>query len=266
MPKLLFFDIDGTLFDDDRRLPASVVPALRQAREAGCLLFLNSGRTLCNLDPRLEALPLDGMVLGCGTRIVLHGETLRALERSPADTLRLREAVLRLGVPLVWECDTALYFDPEGAAHPAISGFRAYADHVGIARDVRPEDPEFRAVKMFAFGTAAEIGALLEAFRGLGIPYDAIDRSRDSWELVPEGCSKATGIELLRRRFGAAPEDCYAFGDSTNDLPMLEHVPHGVAMGNAPEEVRSRCAHTAPRPEEDGIARALAELGLIPRA
>ena len=33
MPKLLFFDIDGTLFDDQHRLPPSVLPAFRRARE-----------------------------------------------------------------------------------------------------------------------------------------------------------------------------------------------------------------------------------------
>ena len=48
---LLFFDIDGTLFDDSRRLPPSVLPALQKARDRGCRIFLNTGRTLCNLDP-----------------------------------------------------------------------------------------------------------------------------------------------------------------------------------------------------------------------
>ena len=32
---LLFFDIDGTLFDDRRNLPASVRPALEQASRNG---------------------------------------------------------------------------------------------------------------------------------------------------------------------------------------------------------------------------------------
>ncbi|MBR5111620.1 MAG: HAD-IIB family hydrolase, partial [Clostridia bacterium] len=51
---LLFFDIDGTLFDDSRKLPASVLPALEKAHENGHLLFINTGRTLCNLDHRLD--------------------------------------------------------------------------------------------------------------------------------------------------------------------------------------------------------------------
>ena len=263
MPKLLFFDIDGTLFDDQRRLPASVLPALRQARERGCLLFLNTGRTLCNMDSRLDALPLDGQVLGCGTRVVFHGETLKALEFSPADTDRLRREVHAARVPLVWECDTALYFDPAGEPHPAIADFRSFAENAGIARDIRPDDPDFRAVKMFAFGSRDLIQSLLKRFDAIGLPFQAIDRRENSWELVPAGCSKASGIDLLCEKLSVPLSDCYAFGDSENDLPMLTHVSHSVAMGNAPESVQRRCAHVAPRPEQDGIARALTDLGLI---
>lgn len=262
MPKLLFFDIDGTLFDDSRLLPPSVIPALQAARAAGNLIFLNSGRTLCNLDPRLAQLPLDGMVLGCGTRVILRGETLRAVEYTPEETARLLGAARRCGLPLVWECDTAIYFDPAGPAHPAITGFRQYALDVGIARDIRADDPEFRAVKMFGFGEETQVRALMDAFRAQGFPYAYIDRQPGGWEIVPEGCSKGRGIDLVRERLGVPLADCYAFGDSLNDLSMLTHVPHGVAMGNAPEALQRRCAHVAPRPEEDGIARALASLGL----
>ena len=69
---LLFFDIDGTLFDDRRNLPASVRPALEQAGRNGHSLLINTGRTLCNMDHRLDGFPLDGWVMGCGTRIILH--------------------------------------------------------------------------------------------------------------------------------------------------------------------------------------------------
>ena len=62
MPKLLFFDIDGTLFDDRRRLPPSVLPAFRQARENGCLLFLNTGRTLTAIFVHYNKCKNEGML------------------------------------------------------------------------------------------------------------------------------------------------------------------------------------------------------------
>ena len=57
---ILFFDIDGTIFDDSRNLPDSVLPALEAAHRNGHQLIINTGRTYCNQDHRLDPFPLDG--------------------------------------------------------------------------------------------------------------------------------------------------------------------------------------------------------------
>ena len=109
---ILFFDIDGTIFDDQRNLPESVLPAMEAAHRKGHQLIINTGRTLCNKDRRLDRFPLDGWIMGCGTRIQYHGETLQRMEYDPDVSLRLRNLFLELKLPTVWECDTAMYFDP----------------------------------------------------------------------------------------------------------------------------------------------------------
>ena len=261
---LLFFDIDGTLFDDSRRLPESVLPAFQQASRNGHRLIVNTGRTLCNMDRRLDGMPLDGWVMGCGTRLIYRGETLRSMEYAPEQSLRLREVFLGLGIPTVYECDTGLYFDPEGAAHPAIAEFRAFAAAHGLEREVSEKDPEFRAVKMFCFSDSRDrIRRLEDAAAKAGMPYEGIDRGNEGWEMVPAGYSKGTGIDDFRRLLGAERNECYAFGDSRNDVPMFRHAGHSIAMGNAPEDVKKICSYVAPRPEEDGIAKAMKHFGLI---
>ena len=46
--KALFFDIDGTLLvDASKELPKSAAAAITEARRAGHLIFINSGRTRC---------------------------------------------------------------------------------------------------------------------------------------------------------------------------------------------------------------------------
>ena len=264
MDKLLFFDIDGTIFDDDRRLPDSVIPSMKEARGKGCRLFLNTGRTLCNMDRRLNTLPLDGMVTGCGSRVTCGNETLFSLEYGAEDSLKIRDIVLQSGIPAVYECDTAMYFDPEGKEHPALPRFREFAVWQGIFREIAADDPEFRAVKMFAFSEKeAPLRKMLEALGRSGYGYDPIFRGNGGWEIVPSGCSKATGIEAVRKHFGVPLEGCYAFGDSNNDLTMLDHVRFSIAMGNAPEEVRRHCLYVTEKPERDGIRKALIHFGLI---
>ena len=261
---LLFFDIDGTLFDDRRMLPASVRPALEQARRKGHLLFVNTGRTLCNMDRRLDGFPLDGWIMGCGTRILLRGQTLQSMEHSPEDSLKLVRLFRSLRLPVVYECDTGMYFDPEGASHPALPHFRRFSEENGLLREVSDRDPAFRIVKMFAFSARPEpVQRFCSRSGDLGMPYTAIDRGREGWELIPAGYSKASGIDRICRELNCTAEDCMAFGDSSNDLSMLRRVKYSIAMGNAPEEVKSQCFYVTGRPEEDGIAGALKKFGII---
>ena len=260
---LLFFDIDGTIFDDQRRLPASVRPAMEQARRNGHRLVINTGRTLCNMDRRLDGFPLDGWIMGCGTRIIWQGETLQAMEYPPEDSLRLLRLFREMEIPAVYECDTAMYFDPENSGHPSVPHFREWAEKHGICRDIKENDPEFRAVKMFCFSPEKKILEMKRRTEAAGMPYTAINRWPEGWELVPAGFSKGNGIDMLRERLGVSTADCYAFGDSRNDLAMLETAGRSIAMGNAPDDVKAVCAYVTDRPENDGIEKAMKHFGLI---
>ena len=260
---LLFFDIDGTIFDDNRRLPASVKPAMEAARRNGHRIIINTGRTLCNLDHRLDDFPLDGWIMGCGTRLIWQGETLQYMEYDPESSQRLRNVFRDLEMPVVYECDTAMYFDPDNSAHPTIAGFRDWAETHGICRDITDHDPEFRAVKMFGFSKRSRIAVMKKATAEAGMPYTAINRWPEGWEIVPAGYSKGKGIDLLRKKLGVKKEDCFAFGDSRNDLTMLRHVAHSVAMGNATDDVKAACSYVTDRPENDGIEKAMKHFGLI---
>ena len=54
--RILFFDIDGTLITDDgkRYFPDSAKEAIQKARENGHLAFINTGRTLVSIEPRIR--------------------------------------------------------------------------------------------------------------------------------------------------------------------------------------------------------------------
>ena len=74
--KIMFFDIDGTLMEDSAShfVPESTVTALRKAREAGNLLFVNTGRPVINVDADVRVLGFDGYICGCGTYIEIGGK------------------------------------------------------------------------------------------------------------------------------------------------------------------------------------------------
>ena len=78
------------------------------------------------------------------------------------------------------------------------------------------------------------------------------------------GANKATAVRELARMLGTKPEMMIAVGDSYNDLVLLEACGLRIAMGNAPDELKSIAHHIAPTVDEDGLAAAIEEF-VLPR-
>ena len=84
----------------------------------------------------------------------------------------------------------------------------------------------------------------------------------DYIEIVPRGYSKGTGVKQIIEELGVSVGDTYGFGDSGNDIPMLEAVGTAVVMGDAPDDLKARYM-TTDSLYSDGLAKALLRLGLI---
>ncbi len=76
-------------------------------------------------------------------------------------------------------------------------------------------------------------------------------------DVGPLGTSKATAAEWLCRRLGVAPGESAAFGDSANDVELMEFAGHGVAMRNAIPQLLGMADEVAPPCTEDGVAQVL---------
>ena len=74
---VLFFDIDGTVLSEiTKEVPVSAINAMKAAQQAGHLLFINTGRTICSIPPEIRRLKFDGYLCGCGTYLTYQDEVL----------------------------------------------------------------------------------------------------------------------------------------------------------------------------------------------
>jgi Cof subfamily protein (haloacid dehalogenase superfamily) len=76
------------------------------------------------------------------------------------------------------------------------------------------------------------------------------------------GVHKGQGVLDLCRLLSIDPQRVLAIGDNDNDIPMLEVVGYGVAMGNATPGVKAVAKWIAPPIDQDGAAVALQRLVL----
>ena len=262
--KIAFFDIDGTLTSElDGSVPDSARDAIRLARAKGHKMFLNTGRCFQNVEPKFREVGFDGYVCGCGTNIHVDGAEVLYVKQSPEVIASIRKVAGEAGVDILFECRDFVAFDrtrplTREAARIQLQHFldRGY----DMDRDVYTED--FCCDKYVIWyekeDQLSKVRAVSDEW------FECIDRHAGFREFVPKNYSKATGIQYLLDYYGIPLENAYAFGDSNNDLAMLTYVPNSVAMGNSiPEDLKKKVAYVTDKASEDGIAKALKNLGFL---
>ena len=150
--KLVFFDIDGTLIDGPtHQIPQSAVEAIRKLRENGHLAFINTGRTLVSIEPRIREIGFDGLVCGCGTHIYYEGETLFSHSILHEKCTEIVYELRRLGIPTFFEAEEHVYYDSRCMSPElgnSVSNFKSLNCSVPDMPE-RPEDSEVVFDKFF---------------------------------------------------------------------------------------------------------------------
>lgn len=262
MQKFIFFDIDGTIWDENMVIPDSTAEALRLLRENGHRAFLCSGRARGNIrSEELLGLGFDGIVAACGNHVEMDGRIL--YERILPDE-QVERAIRLLGecqMPVVLEGPRYHWIDERGFEEDPFVAYllQALGD---AAKPLRGFEPGIRINKFS--GDILERTDYARLRRELGEEFDFLEHiGGPVVEFVPKGTSKATGIQWLCEHLGIAVEDTFGIGDSVNDLDMIRFVGHSIAMGNAAAPVKEAAEYVTSDIHQDGLLRALQHYRLI---
>lgn len=265
--KLFFFDVDGTLIDDETKIcPQSAVEAIHSLQAAGHLVFINSGRTLCFLEYEMENFGISCAACGCGTQIIVNGNTLMEKRISHRRGLEIRKLIQELKLDAVLEAQEAIYFSDRPFKNPEImEGLLDYISCYAETEVNALEDHSYDFDK-FCIQTSPLFPEreLVQKLVTEVPDFDCIDRGRGFYEFVPLGCSKGSAINFVRKHYGVRPEDCYVFGDSANDLTMFtSEAGHRIAMAVHDTVLESYATMIAGKVLDDGIAQALHALNVL---
>ncbi|MGN0438721.1 MAG: Cof-type HAD-IIB family hydrolase [Lachnospiraceae bacterium] len=263
MSALLFFDIDGTLLtlDASHEFPESTKMALLEAKKNGHKIFINTGRVKSAIDKQLLEFPFDGLVCGCGTYIEYQGQTLFHAQLDRKLCRAYAKEIHNWNLGTVYEGKNQMFIDGE---HGPGSFLEFIYNYFGENSDLPIEDYTHPDLAYDKFTTSKVEGGDLESFiHQFGKIFHLIPHGENVIEAVPMGCSKATGIEFLLNYLKEDKENSYAFGDSINDMEMLEYAAHSIGMGNAVPKVKETVEFVTSDVTADGIYQAMKHYQLI---
>ncbi len=244
-------DIDGTLADRDRVIPAITIRAVGEARAAGHHVVLATGRSLVGMLPVAQELGIaTGWAVVSNGAVIVHFDPLRpdgyAVETQATFDV---EPVVRF----VDECAPHLTVAVEEIGWGYLTTARLPEGAVNGPQRVVGRGDIWRRPVTRAFVQGTAVLDIVEGLRMLGVTVTCSERDRV--DITPSGVSKASALETLRERLGISPRRTVAVGDGYNDIDMLRWAARAVAMGQAPEEVLAVA---------DEVTDTICEQGVVP--
>lgn len=261
MNKTIFFDIDGTIWDDDMNIPISTVRAIIKLRENGHKAFLCTGRARASvISQKLFDIGFDGIIAACGCYVEMDDKVLFDYELKPNTVKKVIDVLRRAHMPVVLEGSRDYWIDEKGFEEdPYVEYlFDEMKEH---ARVLREYNDDIHICKFSADIIEKTDFSIVK--NALEDEFEILHHAGNVVEFVPKGFSKAIGIKWLCNHLGIDIEDTYAIGDSVNDIDMLDTVGCGIAMGNAADFVKDAADYVTTDLTNDGVQNALAHFALI---
>lgn len=264
---IVFLDIDGTLIDNRHEISANTKRLLNRLEKRGIPIILCSARYPGGVEFVVRQAELHSPIVCYGGSLILledrsiledTGIEIRtAIQFKRYVDARFPQIVTSTYLYNVWLVD-----DPQNpliAREADIIQCEALAGNLETAAQTMPH-----AHKLLCIGTPKEI-LRLETEAAAQFPDVELRRSGATYlEVLKRGVSKRTAMEKLRARYRLRREETVACGDHFVDLEMLQYAGLGIAMGNAPEEVKAAADRVTASNDDEGVYIALKNLKFSP--
>ncbi|WP_029321763.1 HAD-IIB family hydrolase [Butyrivibrio sp. AE3004] len=259
---ILFFDIDGTLWNYKNEINEKTIEAIRAARKNGHKCFINTGRARAFVtNKELLGIGFDGIVSACGTMIEYGGEVVYNRLIPVDDAVRTIETVRSFGFKAILEGPGHLYME-RSEFEGDMYGEKVMAEMGDRLRGIDECWGKWEIQKL-SCATEVPTEKRDECFEKLSDLYDYMIHSDRVVEMVPKGFDKGFGIEKVCELLGEDISNTFAFGDSINDKEMLLAAGVGVGMGDTYHDLSDYADYITASLDDDGIWKAMEHFELI---
>lgn len=274
--KLIFIDIDGTLFDHKKDdIPESAKEAILNAKSKGHKIFLSTGRPYADIDKEILDLPLDGMIVSCGAVVYVENKPIYCKTYPQKELINLIQFMSNNNIGFSLDGIHKNYLSEE--AFICLSGlmFKNNEDselsRAMMAKnncfpfeEMKEEDLK-EVVKISIFTKNKE--SCEKLFQKIpdsltGFMYKNYHLDLYNGEISIKGITKATGLKQITSYLNKAIEDTVVIGDSLNDLDILQAAGLSICMGNGADECKKVADFITKDISDDGLAYALKHFNL----
>ncbi len=264
---LIASDIDGTLANGVGEIPPFTVQVLQRLLDQGMPVVLVTGLNPWPTRRHVEQ-------IGHGVCALCLNGVFRLEAGQLTEGLKLECGVIRQAVALMLEEGSSpLVYGQDGVSRylPGSNGEGRLAE-LAASRPYQPYEVVDSLEALLAV-SPVQVSTIEEGPRARRL-YDRLSHMLErrayvvhqpsprwgAWvEVNHPRARKDTALLALAAELGVGPDEILYFGDSLNDLPVFQAVPHAVAVANARPELWTLAWRMAACNEEEGVAHFLAQ-------
>ncbi|QMT83666.1 Cof-type HAD-IIB family hydrolase [Companilactobacillus pabuli] len=250
----VFFDLDGTLLNAQSRVDDSVATAVHQLKENGYLPVISTGRSPIEIEAATSTTGIDTYITLNGAFVQSQDNIIYQNNIKPELVKQVIEQAKKFGDSVSMHSPTESFLSE---ASPFVEEF-----YHAVDIDLPSIDPLFYQkgdVPMVVVVSGGDSERYQEKFPELKFyktgPY--------SIDTVEKDVSKMSGIKHLIKGLELEDKPVYAFGDGTNDLPMIKYADYDIAMGNGIDSVKDAATYITTENVNGGIVNGLKHYNLI---
>jgi len=261
----VFLDIDGTLLNSRHQIMPCTRSHLEYLQGRGVPIVLCSARPPESVNLVAEQAGLQGPVACYNGGLIfdenhtilrdvgIHIQLAMGFKRFVAE--RFPELTISAYLYNVWLA--------EDLCHPMIEQEAKISGCLPLEGTLEQVESSASHVhKLLCMGDAMRIRALQKEVQ-MYFPQLMALRSKSNYlEILPRESTKDSAAQVLLNHYGLRAKQAVAFGDSDVDVDMLQYCGLGVAMGNAPKQVKEAADYVTASNDEEGVYIALNSLRL----
>ncbi|MDN5725694.1 MAG: Cof-type HAD-IIB family hydrolase [Propionibacteriales bacterium] len=236
---MVALDIDGTLVDHLGIMPDEVHAAVRRIVGAGVPVVLATGRSWHGTQPVFDHLSLPyGPAVSSNGAVIVEYPPLAVRRQVTFDPTDVIKKVTQMA-------PEALIAVEEVGRGYRMTGAFPEGDLTGEMTIESPADLSSRPVTRVIIRDPERSDAeFVELAQELGLHGVSYFIGYSAWlDIAPEAVDKSTALADIATAWGIDARDVLALGDGRNDIEMLAWAGRGVALGEAPDEVRAAADH-----------------------
>lgn len=261
--KLIAFDIDGTILPRGAKdIEDSTKLAIKEFEDRGGKIMIATGRCPYFIPECIRQniktdyyVTVNGALLTDGGFNTIHKTVIKE---------EYFKKLLKTGLKL----DIAMGYKFE----KAIAVYNRFEDYVRVyTGKLYPElELNYEKEQNYHLDHGLPMGCFaisndddLERFASATPEVEWVHAYKGAMECYSKEASKANGIKYVAEKLGISMDEVMVFGDSENDIDMIQKAGIGVAMGNADDNVKAVADHVTTDCGNNGVFNALKHFEII---